>query len=296
MRYGGGVNYRHSFHAGNFADLIKHAALLRALAAMQAAFPALQVVDTHGGAGRYALRPADLQAGEAAATRRLLADPALPPGLDELRQALQAENRAGEVVYPGSPLLVARRLRPRDSLLACELRPEEHNTLRETLQPFAPRAAALLADGYARLPEALRAGPTPALVLIDPPYERADDYRRVVQACAEALAVQPAAAFLIWAPLKDLETFDALLRSLEAEVSAPGLALEIRLRPLTDPMRMNGCALIALNAPAGLASDLEAAGAWIVHALGGQGGRAILHGASGPGASSLAGAQTPRKR
>lgn len=284
------MNYRHSFHAGNFADLIKHAAVLRALALMQAASPALQVIDTHGGAGRYALQPQDLESGEASATRSLLDDGRLPPGLDELRGAVQAESRAGEVVYPGSPLLIARRLRPRDRLLACELRPEEQAWLDRTLAPFAPRAAAALADGYDRLPEALESNPAPALVLIDPPYERADDYRRVVQACAEALVVQPSAAILIWAPLKDLETFDALLRSLDAAVAAPTLALEVRLRPLTDPMRMNGCALVAINPPLGLAPDLEAAGAWVARALGGPGGRAILHPASGPGTSSEAGA------
>jgi 23S rRNA (adenine2030-N6)-methyltransferase len=288
------VNYRHSFHAGNFADLLKHAGLLRALAVLQAGPEPLRVIDTHGGAGRYRLTAADLQAGEAAAAARLLADVAPPPGLLELRAAM-APGWAGSQTYPGSPLLAAEQLRPGDRLIAFELRPEEQALLARTLQPFAPRARALLADGYAELP-ALLGGAARALVLIDPPYERGDDYARVVEAAAAAVRLAPEAVLLIWAPFKDLETFDRLLRELEVKTSAPGLALELRLRPPIDPLRMNGCALIALRPPVGLGPELEAIGGWIARELGEPGARAVLRRFGSAQAKGRGGAQKLRKR
>ena len=288
------MNYRHSFHAGNFADLLKHAALLRCLARLGREPGPLLVIDTHGGAGRYRLSPADLLEGEASALARLMAAGAVPPGPSELRDAVRAEAVPDGVVYPGSPLLAARRLRPEDRLLAAELRPEEQALLSATLRPFAPGAEARLADGYPMLGPALRGWRGRALVLIDPPYERGDDYDRVVEAAEAALAADPRAVVLIWAPLKDLETFDRLLRALE--LTAAGLALELRLRPPVDPMRMNGCAMIALNPPDGLAAELEAAGDWIAAELGEPGGRAILRAFGPPAPQAKEGAQIRRKR
>jgi 23S rRNA (adenine2030-N6)-methyltransferase len=289
------VNYRHSFHAGNFADLLKHAALLRALDHLQAAPGPLTVIDTHGGAGRYPLDAGSLATGEAVAAARLAAARDLPSGLAELQDAARREGRPDAFVYPGSPLLAARRLRPGDRLTALELRPDEHALLSAALRPFAPAAEAVLADGYEHLPRALN-GRGRALVLIDPPYERGDDYARVIEATAAALRAAPAAAVLIWAPLKDLETFDRLLRDLESGTSAPGLALELRLRPPLDPLRMNGCGLIALGAPSQLGPELEAVGAWIARELGEPGGRAVLRRFGPAQAAATKGAQRLRKR
>ena len=269
------MNYRHSFHAGNFADLLKHAALLRALHHMQARPEPLTVIDTHGGAGRYRLTPQNLAAGEAVAAARLQTARELPTGLDTLKAAVRGEADADAFIYPGLPLLAARRLRRGDRLTAFELRPDEHALLSDVLSPFAPAAQAVLADGYEQLPRALEEGGR-ALVLIDPPYERADDYARAVQAAADAARVSPGSPVLIWAPLKDLETFDRLLRELEAAVPAGGLALELRLRPPFDPLRMNGCGLVALSAPGQLGTELQAVGAWIARELGEAGGRAVL--------------------
>jgi 23S rRNA (adenine2030-N6)-methyltransferase len=169
-------------------------------------------------------------------------------------------------------LLAAASLRADDRLIACELRPDDGAELAAVLRPYGPRAEVRLADGYAALAPTLRAWRGRALVLIDPPFERGDDYPRIAEVAAEALVANPGATILVWTPLKDLETFDALLRALEDRVSGPGLAAELRLRPLLDPLRLNGCGLIALNPPAGLEEGLEDAGAWIATALGEPGG------------------------
>lgn len=264
------MNYRHSFHAGNFADLFKHAGLLHALAVMQADAAPLLVVDTHAGAGRYRLPPASLATGEAAAVRRLLDDPTPPAAFEALARAVRPEGEG--LLYPGSPLLAAARLRADDRLIACELRPDDGADLAAVLRPYGPRAEVRLTDGYEALSPALRAWRGPALVLIDPPFERGDDYTRLAEVAPAALAANPAAALLLWTPFKDLETFDALLRDLEGRVAAPALAAELRLRAPIDPLRLNGCGLVAINPPPGLEGALQAAGAWIAAALGEPGG------------------------
>ena len=270
------LNYRHAFHAGNFADLFKHAALMRALELMQRARTPLLVVDTHAGTGRYCLPAEALATGEASAIRRLLADAAAPPVFDLLKQAVHPG--VDVLVYPGSPALAVSRLRAADRLLACELRPDDGAELAALLRAHAPRAEARLTDGYAALAPALRVWPGPALVLVDPPFERGDDYARAVEAVGAALSVKPGATVLLWAPLKDLETLDALARAIERTTSAPGFVAELRLRPLINPLRLNGCALVVLNpprSPAGepeLSDALEDAGGWIAEHLGERGG------------------------
>jgi 23S rRNA (adenine2030-N6)-methyltransferase len=142
------VNYRHHFHAGNFADLVKHAIVTAALARLQQDAAPLLVIDTHAGAGAYALDPASLLEGEAAAAARLARTDDAPPAFARLRQVMEKESaRAGTTVYPGSPLLVADALRPRDRLVACELRADDHAALAELLRGTAG-AEAVRGDGF----------------------------------------------------------------------------------------------------------------------------------------------------
>ena len=263
------MNYRHAFHAGNFADLVKHGALLALLARMTAGPAPLRVFDTHAGRGLYDLEaPEAHRSGEAeAGIARLMTAADLPEPLVRLRAAVQRANPGGGArFYPGSPWLIAEALRSGDSYQAFELRAEEHAALARVLKG-RPGASSLCADGYGATAERL-APAGAALVLIDPPFERPDDYRRVVQTLAAVQRRNPAAVVLVWLPLKDLETFDAFLRDAEAAQPRPLLVAEIRLRPLDDPMRMNGCALVALNPPEGFGPILEEVGGWTVRALG----------------------------
>jgi len=260
------LNYRHAFHAGNFADLVKHAALLRLLDVMQGDKAPLRIIDTHAGAGLYDLRgPQAQRSGEAqAGVMRMMAATDRPGALDALVKAVKAANdgAAEPWLYPGSPWLIAQALRPGDTYLACEMQPQEHARLAETMGD-RPGVRTLCGDGFAQAAKAL----DPAarnLVLIDPPFEKADDYDRIVVLASEALARAPRTTFLIWLPLKDLETFDAFLRDLEdACEPASMLGVEARMRPLGDPMKMNGCALVLINPPSGLEPQLQAAADWV---------------------------------
>lgn len=274
------MNYRHSFHAGNFADLVKHAVLLGLLETALADPAPLTVVDTHAGAGLYDLSdPGAARSREAeAGVKRLMAGGA-PPALTPLAEAVRRLNGTGEPgVYPGSPWLIVDALRPGDRYLGCELRADDHQRLEATLRrgarPKGVAAEARRADGYAA---ARAAGGEPGrrLVLIDPPFERPDDYQ---QAADTALAVvgagRPRPTVTVWTPLKDLETFDAFLRRLQAGGAGSVLVAEARLRPLRDPMKMNGCAMVVLNPPAALAGLAQAVCAEVVATLGEPGAEA----------------------
>lgn len=265
------MNYRHAFHAGNFADLLKHAALTLCLDAFAARRVPATLIDTHAGAGVYDLGGEEAKkSGEAAVgVGRLIADPHAPEALDMLAAAVARINGAGQDLrfYPGSPMLIASALRDGDRLVACELRPEEHAQLAELLASFGQQANARKADGYSAAVAETGPGRS-TFVIIDPPFERGDDYARIVETCAAVLAKDGRATILIWMPLKDLETFDRFLRDLEAINPGPVLIAECRLRPLDNPMAMNGCALAVINPPTRLKGPLTAANEWIVETVG----------------------------
>lgn len=269
------MNYRHAFHAGNFADLVKHASLLAVLSRLTSQPEPLIVVDTHAGAGVYDLQGVEaVRSREAAAGAARLASGEAPPVVEALRRAVEARNPPGEIRrYPGSPALILDLLRPQDRLVACELRPDDHARLKTVLAPAGGRAQALQTDGFEKLVELAR-GRGRLFGLIDPPFERADDYLRLAQSVTATLEAKPDACLLVWLPLKDLETFDSFLRRLDPIADMAPLVAETRLRPLTDPLRLNGCALVAVNLPAGAEADVEAASAWTAQALGEAGARA----------------------
>ena len=270
------MNYRHAFHAGNFADLQKHAILLALLEALKAQTPALSVIDTHAGAGAYDLGgEMARRSGEAeAGIFRLIESGDAPAVFAPLIARFRAMNGGQDgPLYPGSPLLIAGGLRRDDRYTACELRDDDFDLLRRSLAPYA-FAQASKADGFETA--AARAGRGGrAFVLIDPPFERPDDYARIVGATRDVLARDPDAVLAIWTPLKDLETFDAFIRALET-VTDDALVAEVRLRPLLDPMKMNGSAMVMVGAPASIEPAVAAATEWIVQRLGQKGGSARI--------------------
>jgi 23S rRNA (adenine2030-N6)-methyltransferase len=243
------LNYRHAFHAGNFADCMKHALLvwmLRALARKPAGF---LVLDTHAGAGRY-----DLGGSEAGRTGewrggigRLLAARdsglSLPDGISDF---LGLIDRLG--LYPGSPALVRTLLRPQDRLVCCELHPENHAALRAAMRGEA-QVSVHLRDGY----EAVRAFLPPrerrGLVLLDPPYEAPDEFARLTEALRQGYSRFPSGTFAAWYPIKHR----APVRGFHAAVGEAAIrdvvAAELLLREPVDPDRLNGCGLLVVNPP-----------------------------------------------
>ena len=201
---------------------------------------------------------------------RLLAARDAPDVFAPLTRAVAALNPSGAAkLYPGSPALIVQALAASDAYVGCELRPDEHRLLQQTLAGRR-HAEALLTNGFAAAAARLDLKAR-NLILIDPPFEAGDDYEQIAATVRAVLARRPLACLAIWVPLKDLETFDALLRRLEAGGAPKLLIAETRLRPLFDPMKMNGCAMVMINSPPGLEAPLEQAAAWIASNLGGPG-------------------------
>jgi 23S rRNA (adenine2030-N6)-methyltransferase len=248
------LNYRHAFHAGNFADLVKHAAILALMDRLSQSTEPLLVVDTHAGAGIYDLGgEMARKSGEAdAGILRLMNDHDAPEAFAPLKAAVRKANADGGVrFYPGSP------------------------SLTQALAGSRGQAKGVEADGYDLLARHAR-DPRRLLALIDPPFEKPDDYARILGAARAMRRRSKPATTLIWLPLKDLETFDGFLRGLEELDPGDALVLETRLNRLSDPMKMNGCALVILKAPPELGSPLKAAAEWTVASAGGAGGVAKL--------------------
>jgi 23S rRNA (adenine2030-N6)-methyltransferase len=241
------MNYRHAYHAGNFADCMKHAVLIVLIRALQRKDKPVLVLDTHAGIGRYdltgdeATRTSEWQHGIA----KLLA--ARPPALADY---LSVIDELG--LYPGSPAIAAHLARPADRLIACELHPEDAALLR---QNFAENTAVAVhrRDGY----EALRAFLPPperrALILVDPPYEATDEFSVLAQALIAAHQKFPAGVFCAWYPIKHRAPVRAFFETLTAAGLRDILAAEFLVRPPHDPTRLNGCGLAIINPPYGFA-------------------------------------------
>lgn len=267
------MNYRHSFHAGNFADVVKHALLLRLLELRRAAGPTT-VIDTHAGAGLYDLSGDAARSREAeAGIARLMSADDLPPTIRALANRVRALNpEGGARFYPGSPRLVADAMGPGDRYVGFEMNPPVLALLQAALDGRT-NAHAHGGDGYDQALAAARAAPG-AMVLIDPPFERADDYLRAADLGAAVVKADGSATVAIWTPLKDMETFDGFLRRLTERGARSPLVAEARLRPLTNPMKMNGCAMVFLNPPEGLEAAAREVCGWVAANLGDAGARA----------------------
>lgn len=267
------MNYRHSFHAGNFADLVKHALVLWLLKERQAGGP-VTVIDTHAGAGLYDLSGDGARSREAeAGVARLMAAEARPGLIEALAKEVAALNpQGGARFYPGSPLLMARALRDSDLYVGFEFHPPVQAMLAEALASW-PAAEGREGDGYVEALKAAKATKGP-LVLIDPPFERPDDYLRSAEAAAAIVRHDRTATVAIWTPLKDLETFDGFIRRLEEAKAGRVLVAEARLRPLNNPMKMNGCAMTVVNPPPGAEAAAAEICGWVATTLGDAGAKA----------------------
>ena len=260
------MNYRHSFHAGNFADLVKHALVLWLLKTLQAEREAITVLDTHAGAGLYDLSGDGVRSREAeAGVERLMQADGLPPLIATLADQVRAVNPGGGMrFYPGSPLLIASNLRRGDRYAGFDISGDVASLLVDTLRRY-PNASGRPGDGFKAVLAETKSVPA-ELVLIDPPFEQPDDYLRAAETTLELVKASPGVTVAIWTPLKDLETFDGFLRRLGTTI--PTVVAEVRLRPLTNPMKMNGCAMVVVNPPAGTDEAAAEICGWVAGTLG----------------------------
>jgi 23S rRNA (adenine2030-N6)-methyltransferase len=246
------VNYRHAFHAGNFADVMKHVFLVRVLVHLRRKETPFRVIDTHAGIGLY-----DLAADEAERTGewrdgvgRL--DGAFAPEIEALiapyRAVLADIRDCYGAAYPGSPLIARELLRTQDRAIFVELHPADHAAL---ARRFArdKLAKVLHLDGWTALHALIPPKERRGLVLIDPPYEEPGELGRLAAEMAKALRKWPTGLFMGWYPIKDPREVDGPAATLAEAAAEKGLRLELMVDSPAEPERLNGCGLFVLNPP-----------------------------------------------
>jgi 23S rRNA (adenine2030-N6)-methyltransferase len=261
------MNYQHAFHAGNFADVHKHVVLTRIVEHLRAKPAPFRIIDSHAGAGRYDLRGAQAsRAGEwqdgikrvfDARRDNAAADTAADALLKPYCDIVAALNPVSDLrFYPGSPLIAKALLRPRDRLIACEFEPRAAVSLKSALRG-TPGAKVLAIDGWiaiaANVPPRERRG----LVLIDPPYEEADDFTRLTDALSQAHRKWPTGIYMLWYPIKQRDAPDALARRLRKAGIAKILRSEITLGPPRADAGLIGSGVILVNPPFRLEDELR---------------------------------------
>lgn len=261
------MNYRHAFHAGNFADVIKHIVLARILTYLQDKPAAFRVIDTHAGAGLY-----DLESEEAERSGEWLSGIArimqarftnetialIKPYLDIVR----AFNQPGALkTYPGSPLIARGLLRPQDRMVACEIEPKARKALIGALR-HDTQARVVDLDGWMALPAYVPPKERRGLVLIDPPFEAKDEFERLGDSFAEAFAKWPTGIYVIWYPVKNRRAAETLAQSVAQAAAAakpPGncLRLEFSVAPQEAGAALASTGLLMVNPPYTLQNELR---------------------------------------
>ena len=266
------MNYRHAFHAGNFADVHKHAVLTRILHYLREKQAAFRVVDTHAGAGLYDLTGPEAQrSGEWRDGIARLMQASLPADAAALiapfREAVAALNASDQLArYPGSPALARAFLRPQDRLTACELEPQAAAALSRNLRGD-PRIKTIAIDGWTALSAYLPPKERRGLVLVDPPFEDEREFARLADGLALAHRRWATGIYMIWYPIKGRVQPDALAKRLRRFGIAKVLRSELIVAPLSDPSRLNGSGLIVVNPPWTLEKELAVLLPALLHML-----------------------------
>ncbi len=252
------MNYRHEFHAGNFADVLKHVFLTRALLYLRRKDKPFRYIDTHAGAGLY-----DLEGPEATRSNeardgifRLLNGADLGTAAEWLEPYLDIVRAAGAPkYYPGSPLIAKSLLRKQDKALLCEMLPQAGMELRGNLARDA-RTKFVEIDGYQGLNAFVPPPERRGLVLIDPPYERRDEFERIFDALSEALRKWPGGVFMIWLPVKERDVVEAFVKAIAA-LAPKFLRVDLRVETPAPGRPLAQTGLIIVNPPFGLAEEAE---------------------------------------
>jgi 23S rRNA (adenine2030-N6)-methyltransferase len=262
---GAAMNYRHAFHAGNFADVHKHAVLARIVAHLRQKPAAFRIIDSHAGAGRYdlladeATRGDEWRDGIGRIWNRPFGgkDAAANALLAPFIEAVAACNREPSLrTYPGSPLIARYLLRPQDRLIACEVEPRASTQLAAALRGDA-RAKALVIDGWTAIGAYVPPKERRGLVFIDPPFEDAADFTRLSATLSSAHRKWPTGIYLAWYPITTRDAPDALVRRLQRLAIAKILRCELSVQPPAADAGLAGSGLIVVNPPFTLEADLQ---------------------------------------
>lgn len=247
------MNYRHSFHAGNFADVFKHTLLIGLIESLKVKTTPFCYIDTHAGRGHYDLRSEEaIQTGEYIdGIQRLCTQSNLPPLLSVYTDLVRMcnEDSANLIFYPGSPLITSKLSRPQDRLILCELQEKETTVLRDLFRKNT-QVTVHHRNGYEALNALLPPKERRGLVLIDPPFEAQEqEFRHIEAALTTALQRWPSGIYTVWYPIKIRQSIQPFYRWLKQCQAKNVLLAELLIHPGTSSLRLNGCGMVILNPP-----------------------------------------------
>ena len=265
------MNYRHIFHAGSFADVVKHVVVVAILQHLRRKEKPFQVIDAHAGRGLYHIEsPEADRSREAAGGIGRIQDLDVRTDLpDSLRTYLNCVNAEKPGNYPGSPRIAARLLRPQDRLVAIEKNREEAEALSGALAMF-PNARTIAGDAYDILPSLLPPRERRGVVILDPPYEADDEFLRIAQLTASAHRRFATGVFLLWFPTKSAAAEEALIGELQIRGIAPAMriVIDIGRNANEERQRLSSAAVVVVNPPYMLEEEIGAAAKWLAPRLG----------------------------
>ena len=263
------LSYRHSFHAGNHADVLKHAVQALILQALKAKDKAFVYIDTHAGAGCYDLHSKEMdKTGEYLEGIKRLWQADVPAAMQEYLATVKTLNTDAELrYYPGSPLLAKQLCRPQDRLVLSELHPADFPLLQ---QLFAGdrRSQIHRGDGFAQLKAALPPVERRGMVLIDPPYELEHEYADVIKALSDGLKRWATGTFAIWYPVAHSDDVRFLERKLTNVGLPETLQIELNVLPANNRYGMTGSGMMVINPPWKLEQQMAELLPWLVDKLG----------------------------
>jgi 23S rRNA (adenine2030-N6)-methyltransferase len=254
------MNYKHIYHAGNFADVAKHVGLMYCLGALQRKDAACFVLDSHAGRGYYDLQAPEAQkSGEAErGIQRLIETSIGAPALADYFAAIRARRGKRLPRYPGSPALIASTLRPQDRALFVELMPAEARAAEREIESLG-RVRTEIGDGYAALKAFLPPDERRGLVLVDPPYEGLDELKLMLQAFSEAHRRWPSGIYLMWYPIRSATQRSMVHARFEALRIPKMLFADLAIHPDDAGVGLAGSGLMIVNPPFGADEHLREA-------------------------------------
>ncbi len=264
------LSYRHAFHAGNHADVLKHWIYSLVLDYFNQKDKPYWVMDTHAGAGMYQLESA--MAHKTAEYRegiaRLQEATDRPEALAPYMQAIQAVHQEiSPQVYPGSPAIAMHFLRATDKLRLFELHPADHTLLTEYVTPFKRQVQVTMKDGFEGIKACLPPPTKRGVVLIDPPYELKEDYQRVVDCIKDSLKRFATGTYLVWYPILQRPEPALMVEKLQAlNTDYVHVTLQVN-QPGADGFGMFGSGMLILNPPWTLANQVEPCLSWLASTL-----------------------------
>lgn len=248
------MNYRHAFHAGNFADVVKHAALVLLIERLKEKEAAFRIIDTHAGAGFYdvtgsaASRTGEWKNGIGRILPQSLA-PSLKALLKPYLEILTNANGGDAFMhYPGSPWIARQLLRPQDRLTAIELHPQDSTELRDLFAGDS-HVKTITLDGWLALGSFVPPKERRGIVLVDPPFEERDDFDKLVAGLRLAHRRWPTGIYALWYPVKDIAAIDRFRKNLVRTGIRRLLRAELFVRNRAAVGQLNGTGLIVCNPP-----------------------------------------------